>query len=395
MQSHIKLGRVFGIEIGIHSSWFIIAWLITFSLAQRFRSADRDWSAALVWSAALATAILFFVSLLAHELAHSLVARSRKLPVRRITLFALGGVSVIEKEAPDAGSEFLIAIVGPLTSVVLGALMLWSAKALGNPDTGPQTPSIAILYWLGYINLGLGVFNMLPGYPLDGGRVLRAVVWWLTGSMERATMIATRAGQVMAVIFIGLGIYQFFGGAGLNGLWIAFIGWFLLQAASGQYQELELKHALVGVRASDLMSRDCALVPGPTSVQDFVDEFVLRTGRRCFFVTVQDSIAGLITPHEVRALERSLWPFTPVQQIMKPLDQLHVVAPETPAMEALEIMAREDLNQLPVVSDHHVEGMLSRSHILGALRTRRELRDSLRRPGQGATRGLPPKQPMR
>ncbi len=252
-------------------------------------------------------------------------------------------------------------------------------RSAGNPDAGPQKPSIAILYWLGTINLGLGVFNMLPGFPLDGGRVLRALAWWLTGSMERATMIAARAGQVMAVIFIALGIYQFFRGAGLSGLWVAFIGWFLLQAASAPYQELELKHALVGVRASDLMSRDCAQVPGPTSVQDFVDEFLLRTGRRCFFVTVQESIAGLITPHEVRALERSPWPSTPVQQIMKPLDK-HVVAPETAAMEALEMMAREDLNQLPVVSDHHVEGMLSRSNILEALRSRRELKDSLRRP---------------
>jgi len=381
MHTHIKLGRVFGIEIGIHSSWFIIAFLITFSLAAQFRSVDRDWSEVLVWGASLATAILFFVSLLAHELAHSLVARAGKLPVRRITLFALGGVSLIEKDAPDARTEFLIAIVGPLTSLVLGGLILWSAKALGgNPDAGPQRPGMAILYWLGTINLGLGLFNMLPGFPLDGGRVLRAIVWWLTGSMERATRIAARVGQVIAVIFIAFGIYQFFRGAGLSGLWIAFIGWFLLQAAGAQYQELELKHALVGVRTGDLMSRDCAQVPGPTSVQDFVDEFLLRSGRRCFFVTVQGSIAGLITPHEVRALERSLWPLTPIQQIMKPLDKLRVVAPETTAMEALEIMAREDLNQLPVVSDHHVKGLLSRSNILEALRSRRELKDIVRQP---------------
>jgi predicted transcriptional regulator len=259
--------------------------------------------------------------------------------------------------------------------------MLWGVKAFGgNPDARPQTPSIAILYWLGYINLGLGVFNMLPGFPLDGGRVLRALAWWFTGSMERATKIAARTGQVMAVIFIAWGIYQFFHRDGLSGLWTAFIGWFLLQAASAYYREVELKHALVGVRASDLMSRDYTQVPGPTSVQDFVDEFLLHTGRRCFFVTVQGSIAGLITPHEVRALERSLWPQTPVQQIMKPLDKLRVVAPETGAMEALELMAREDLNQLPVVSDHQVEGMLSRSNILEALRSRQEFEHSVRRP---------------
>jgi Zn-dependent protease/CBS domain-containing protein len=379
MGSHIKLGRVFGIEIGIHYSWFIIAWLITFSLAAHFRSVNRDWTSALVWSAAVLTAILFFLSLLAHELSHSLVARAHKLPVRRITLFALGGVSLIEKEAADAKAEFLIAIVGPITSVVIGAAMYWIAKGLGgSPDAGPQTPGVAILYWLGIVNLGLGVFNMLPGFPLDGGRVLRALAWWTTGSMERATRVAARTGQVMAVIFIAIGIYRFFGGAGLGGLWIAFIGWFLLQAAGANYQEVELKSALAGVRAGDLMSRDCAEIPGPTSVQDFVDEFLLRTGRRCFFVTVQGRIAGLITAHDVRPLDRSLWPVTPVQQIMKPLDKVHAIAPETAAMEALELMAREDLNQLPVISDHHVEGMLSRGNILEALRSRRELQGSLK-----------------
>ena len=379
MRSHIKLGRVFGIEIGIHDSWLIIAWLITFSLAARFRVVDPAWGRGIVWSTAVVTAILFFVCLLAHELAHSLVARAHKLPVRGITLFALGGVSTIEKEAADARTEFLIAIVGPLTSVVLGAAMFWSAKAVaGNLDAGSRTPGIAILYWLGTINLGLGVFNMLPGFPLDGGRVLRAIVWWITGSMDRATMIAARTGQGMAVIFIVLGIYQFFNGAGLNGLWIAFIGWFLLQAAGANYQAVELKHALAGVRAGDLMSRECAQVPGTTSVQHFVDEFLLRTGRRCFFVTVRDSIAGLITSHEVRAIDRSLWAVTSVQQIMKPLDKVRAVTPETVAMEALDLMAREDLNQLAVISDHRVEGMLSRSNILEALRSRRELKDSVR-----------------
>ena len=373
MRSHIKLGRVFGIEIGIDYSWFIIAWLIVFSLAGLFKAGNSSWSPALVWGSALITAVLFFVSLLAHELAHSLVARAHGLPVKRITLFALGGVSVIEKEAPDAKTEFLIAIVGPVTSLVLGGAMVLLAWAAGGRlDATGQTPGVAILLWLGVTNIGLGVFNLLPGFPLDGGRVLRALVWWITGSMERATRIAARTGQVIAIIFIGYGIYRFFRGYGLGALWISFIGWFLLQAAGANYQEVELKHALAGMRAGDLMSRDCAEVPGPTSVQDFVDEFLLRTGGRCFFVTVQGRVAGMITSHEVRKLERNLWQVTPVQQIMMPLDKLHAVAPETEAMEALEVMAREDLNQLPVVSDHQVEGMLSRRNILEAIRSRRE-----------------------
>jgi Zn-dependent protease len=374
MRSHLKLGRVFGIEIGIHYSWFIIAWLITFSLVSRFRAVDQDWSPAVVWTTAVLTAILFFLSLLAHELSHSLVARAHKVPVRGITLFALGGVSVIEKEATDAKTEFLIAIVGPITSVVLGGALLWSAKALGGNLTGPQTPVGAVLYWLGTINLTLGLFNMLPAFPLDGGRVFRALVWWITGSMERATMIAARSGQVMAILFIAIGIYQFFGRAELGGLWIAFIGWFLLQAAGANYHEVELKNALAGLRADDLMSRDCVEVPGSTSVQAFVDEFLLHTGRRCFFVTVEDRIAGLITPQDVRTLDRSLWQVTPVKQVMKPLDKVRAITPETAATEALELMAREDLNQLPVISDHRVEGILSRSNILEALRSRREIK---------------------
>jgi Zn-dependent protease/CBS domain-containing protein len=374
MRSHIKLGRVFGIEIDIDYSWFIIAWLITFSLAAQFHTANKSWSPTVIWSAAVLTAVLFFLSLLAHELSHSLVARAHGLPVQRITLFALGGVSVIEKEAPDAKTEFLIAIVGPITSVVIGGLMVLSARALGGRLEGPQSLGITVLFWLGRINITLGAFNMLPGFPLDGGRVLRALLWWVTRSMERATRIAARTGQVIALLFIAAGISAFFGGAGLSGLWIAFIGWFLLQAASANYREVELKHALAGLRAGDLMSRDCVEVPGPTSVQDFVDEFLLRTGRRCFFVTVQGRIAGMITPHQVRALDRNLWPSTPVQQIMQPLDKVRSVTPETEVTEALELMAREDLNQLPVVSDHHVEGMLSRSNILEALRSHRELK---------------------
>src|SRR5579864_2306122 len=212
MRSQIKLGRVFGIQIGLHYSWFIIAFLIAFSLEGQFRATNRDWSPLLVWGVAILTAVLFFLCLLAHELSHSLVAQAHKLPVREITLFALGGVSVIEKESPNAKSEFLIAIVGPLTSLALGGVMLVGARALGG-GAHSSSPGIAILFWLGTINISLGLFNMLPGFPLDGGRVLRAIVWWITGSMERATVIAARVGQAMAVIFIGGGIYEFFRGA--------------------------------------------------------------------------------------------------------------------------------------------------------------------------------------
>ncbi|MFI5103558.1 MAG: CBS domain-containing protein, partial [Terriglobales bacterium] len=211
-------------------------------------------------------------------------------------------------------------------------------------------------------------------FPLDGGRVLRSVIWGATHSMERATRIASRVGQAVAVIFILIGIYEFFHGAGISGLWIAFIGWFLMQAASANYMEVQIKHAMEGLRAGDLMSRDCAHVPGQISVQEFVDEVLLRTGRRCFLVMVQDRLAGLITTHEVRALERASWPMTPVQQIMKPLDQVRVVAPETPVNDVLELMAKEDFNQVPVLANGDLVGMLARADILQALRSRMELK---------------------
>ena len=219
MRSQIKLGRIGGIEIGLHYSWFVIALLIAFSLAAHFRSINPVWSPVSIWAAALITCVLFFVTLLLHELAHSLVARSRGLTVRAITLFALGGVSQIESEAPDAKSEFWIAIVGPLTSFLIGVLCIGLAAALGwTPGREPRTPVPAVLVWLGYINVGLAAFNMIPGYPLDGGRVLRAIAWWITHSMERATRIAATSGQVVAFLITVYGIYRFFVGASFGGL---------------------------------------------------------------------------------------------------------------------------------------------------------------------------------
>jgi Zn-dependent protease len=198
---------------------------------------------------AIATAILFFGSLLLHELAHSLVATSNKLPVKEITLFALGGVSQLEKNPLSAKVEFWMAFVGPLTSAVIGVVCLALARLIGDPSSNPW---MAMLRWLGYINLSLAAFNLLPGYPLDGGRVLRALIWWKTGDADRSTQAAARVGQVVAFGFIALGLFQYFRGAGIGGLWIAFIGWFLLQAARESYVQVGLTHALKGIRVADI-----------------------------------------------------------------------------------------------------------------------------------------------
>jgi predicted transcriptional regulator len=230
-----------------------------------------------------------------------------------------------------------------------------------------------MLVWLGYINIALALFNMLPGFPMDGGRVLRAIIWWITGNAVRATRIATRTGQVVAFGFIVLGLLRFLGGAGFGGLWITFIGWFLLSAARASYAELELRESLRGVRVSEVMTRDCPLVDGHSTLQTFVEDTLLRTGQRCFVVAEDGAIAGLITLHEVKAVDRARWPSTLVSEVMRPLAQLRVVTPETPATEALEMLGQDDINQMPVVAHRQLVGMLSRDHILRYLLTRAEL----------------------
>jgi Zn-dependent protease/CBS domain-containing protein len=377
VKAQVKLGRIAGISIGLHYSWFIIALLIALSLAQHFRDVTPRWSTTVVWAAAVVTVTLFFAALLLHEVAHSLLAKARGLRVRAITLFALGGVSQIESEASDAKSEFWIAIAGPITSVVIGLVVLGTARLAGwLPGAEPTTPVIAVLVWLGYINIMLAAFNMIPGYPLDGGRVLRAVIWWVTGNAERSTRLAAQAGQAVAFILISLGLFRFFVGANFGGLWLAFIGWFLLDASRASYAQVELVAGLRGRRVADIMDRDCPTVEGHLSLQDFVDEYLLRSGRRCFVVVQNDQVAGLITPHEVKIVDRQGWSQTSVQSVMRPLGRLRIVAPDTPALQALELMSREDINQLPVISDGRLEGVFSRAHVLRFLRTHAELHSS-------------------
>jgi Zn-dependent protease/predicted transcriptional regulator len=365
LRSQIKLGRIGGIAIGLHYSWFIIAFLIAFSLAAHFHSVRPGWDQTITWTAAVITAVLFFVTLLLHELAHSILAKSRGLKVREITLFALGGVSQIESEAPDAKSEFWIGIVGPLTSFVIGGICILIARLSGwPPGTEPVNPALAVLLWLGYINIALAGFNMIPGYPLDGGRVLRSVAWWITGSMDRATRIASQIGQVVAFLFILFGLFRFFVGENFGGLWLAFIGWFLLDASRSSYVQVGLVAGLRDRRVADLMERDCATVEGYISLRDFVDEYLLHSASRCFLVSQDHQAVGIITPGEIKKVPRDAWDQTSVQAVMTPLNQLTAVPPDMPALKALELMSKSNLYQLAVVSEGKLQGMFSRDQIL-------------------------------
>ena len=371
----LRLGRIRGIPLALHYSWFIIAALITFSLAGHFRENNPDWSLVLIWSAAALTAVLFFVSLLLHELSHAVVARSRGLPVRSITLFALGGLAHIEKEASSAKTELVVAAVGPIVSFAIGGGCLGVAMALGwSLGADGVGVAAAILGWLGTINIMLAGFNLIPAYPLDGGRILRAILWGIVKDARRATRYAAGVGQAAAGVFIAFGLLQFFAGSGFGGLWLAFIGWFLLTAAQASYAEAAMAEALSDVRVGDVMANDCATVEPQVHVQSLVDEVLLRMGRRCLLVKQDGRLLGLITPQEIRAVDRERWAEVTVGEVMRPLDTVKTVQPATPVSEALSVMAREDVNQLPVVANGRLEGIVTRGHIMQLFQARAELK---------------------
>lgn len=374
MHSNIKLGRISGIEIGLHYSWFIIAALIMLSLGEHFHQVNPNWDTSQIWIAALFTAVLFFVSLLLHELAHSLVAQTRGLKVRAITLFALGGVSQIEDDASDAKTEFWVAIAGPMASLIIGFGCLAIAAGLGwQRSAEPRTGMTAVLVWLGYINIVLAVFNMIPGFPLDGGRVLRSIVWAITKNANGSTRIAARVGEAVAFLFIFGGIWKVFAGAGFGGLWIAFIGWFLMDAAKSSYAQTEIAAAFRGMRVSEVMSRDCVVVNRSMSLQDFVDTYLLKTGQRCFAVEDHGRLVGIITLRDVGVIPRERWGKTTVREAMRPLEELHIITPDTPVLDALKLMAGNDVNQLPVVANGSLQGIFSRSQLTQLLQARSEL----------------------
>jgi Zn-dependent protease len=376
MRPSIRLGRIFGIEIGLHYSWFLIALLIVFTLAGHFHIVNGQWTEGVRWSLAVVTALLFFASILAHELSHAAVARARGIPVRSITLFALGGVANMEKESSDAASEFWMAVAGPFASIVVGLFFLAIARAAGwQPETGtPPSPLWAGFVWLGYINLALALFNMIPGYPLDGGRVLRAIVWGINHDLVRATKIVAIVGQVIATGFIVFGLFRFFYDGAFGGLWLAFIGWFMSDAAAASQSGIKVSAALAHVRAGDVMSRDWLAVDGNINLLNFAEEYLLRTGRRCFIVLQNGRQWGLATVGDLKRIARNRWPFMTIADIAHSLDQMPSVSPETPMSQVVDLMVRNELMQLPVISNRELVGVISRSDVLQLMQTQQELK---------------------
>ena len=366
----IHLMTIRGIRVGVHYSWLIVFFLVTFSLTGQFAVEHPGWSDRERITLAVATSLLFFGCIVLHELAHSVVAQAKGLPVRSITLFVFGGVAQIGREPDRPATEFQIAIAGPIASVLL-AFGFDVVAGLA----GEQALHLGVLAeWLASINFAIAMFNLVPGFPLDGGRIFRAVVWAITGSFAKATRIASRSGQGVGFALIIGGTAIAFTGNWINGLWIAFIGWFLLDAAQQSGLQVTVRSALSGLLAQDVMTRECPTVSGQLSLAELVEEYILKTGQRCFVIVDDGRLEGLITLHQVKTIPRGRWEHTSLSSAMTPLARLHVVAPETPILEVLGIMEAGDVNQVPVVTGNRFLGMISRDHMLGVLYARMELK---------------------
>jgi Zn-dependent protease len=370
MRRHtISLGRLFGIPLELDYSWFLIFALMSWTLAVSYFPAEfANWPTSEYWLVGAVTALMLFVSVVLHELGHSVVAKRYRIAVRRITLFVFGGVSDIASEPPSAGAEFWIAIAGPIVSLALAGFF-----ALLQPGVSAAQPLLALVRYLAYINAVLAIFNLIPGFPLDGGRVFRAVVWAATKNLRRATIIAANVGRFIAFAFILFGVWQVLGGNLAGGLWIAFIGWFLESAAVSQIQQQTLSRLLQGHRVREAMDSKYPSVDGDETLQQLVDERILSGGGRSFVVQNGGEPIGFLTIHQVRDVPREHWGSTRARESMLPLSALHTIKPDEDMMEAMKAMDSDGVNQLPVMRDGRMVGLLSRESIITYLRNAQEL----------------------
>jgi Zn-dependent protease len=360
---------VAGIPIELHPSWFFVFALVTWSLAAgHFPSASPGWTPLAYWLVGAATGLLFFASVLVHELGHSLVALRAGIPIRGITLFIFGGVARIAREPSSPGVELRVAAAGPLTSFLLGGLCL-----LGRPLATGMPMLEAPMAWLGRINLMVALFNLIPGFPLDGGRMLRALVWLWTGDLARATQAASWSGQAFALALMGLGVLSALGGDPLGGVWMIFIGWFLHGAAAATQAQSSLAELLRGVTVTQAMVAQCPGVRGSEPLSRLVEEQVLGHGQRCFFIVEDGRLEGLLTLQEVKAVPRERWAEVPAAEVMIPTARLVTVGPGDDLLAALTRMDDARVSQLPVVQDGALRGMLGREEILHYVRVRAEL----------------------
>ena len=381
MGSSIKLFRIFGIDIGIHWSWVFILVIVTWTFATGFLADNYpQWSDAQRWSAGALIAGVFFLSILAHELSHAIVSNRNGLPVSSITLFVFGGVSNLTREPDTAGLEFKIAVVGPLTSLLLGGLFGAAWLALRSTNAGIAD----ICGYLGFINASLAVFNMLPGFPLDGGRVFRSAVWARNHNRLRATRTAARAGEWIAYGIMAIGVAESVFLSPFSGIWFLLIGFFLKNAAASSYTQLVVETTLDGISVRDVMRTSFDAVAPDVNVEELVHDYVLRKNARCFAVIAAGDFAGLVTLTDVRKLPREAWATTSVYRAMTPATRLHTVAPSDGITRVLQLMAQNDVNQLPVVDRRELVGMLDRADVMRFIQLHRDLDERMDDRSDGA-----------
>ncbi|HOG48217.1 MAG TPA: site-2 protease family protein [Anaerolineae bacterium] len=361
------IGRIAGIRIRVDWTWSIIFILITVSLAVGYYPiVFPGLSTAVYWGLGVISSLLLFASVLGHELAHSLVASRQGLPVDSITLFVFGGVSQIEEEPRTAGDEFRMAVVGPATSLVLGGIFYGAFLAI-RPASGAAA---AVAQYMGIINIALGAFNLLPGFPLDGGRVLRAILWGASGDLRRSTRIASLVGQGFAFLLIFVGIALLFSGNFIAGIWLAFIGWFLNNAAVASYRELIVRQTLEGVQVRRLMTTDIDRIPEGLTIEQVIDQHILSGRQHAYPVTRDGELVGLICLHDIRQVPREGRTTTTVAQAMTPYERLRTIGPTDDLAKAISELGRGGYEQLPVIdAPHHLAGLLRRRDVIGYLHT--------------------------
>ena len=375
----VRIARLFGIDINIHFSWILIFFLVVLNLADSFPQQFPQWSNQKGLVVASITAFLFFGSVLGHELAHSLVARRFQMSVSSITLFLLGGVANLRKEPPSAQAEFFMAVAGPATSVVIGVVGL-AVAFLIDPRALPNAEAIqAVAAYLGTVNLYLAAFNMIPGFPLDGGRVLRSAIWGISGDRTRATTIAARGGQVVAVAFGAFVFYEVIILRDASGLWLGLIAYFLWNAASSSLQQERIATVVGGAKVGPLMTTDFKSTPPGVMVGQVIRDLVLPMNLRAIPVVSGDRFIGLVAIGDLRKVDQARWVETLVEQVMTPASDLPTVSPDDPLGTALERFSATELPLLPVTKDGRLVGILYRESVIGYVRMQEMLRVEGRR----------------
>ncbi len=370
MRTSWRILRLFDIDIKIDSSWLLIAGIVTWALASRyFPEQYPNWSFGQYWLVGAITSLLLFLSILAHELAHSLVARRKGETVRSITLFVFGGVAEIADEPDTPAKEFVISLAGPVSSLVIAFIFMVVERTIGEASES----FAASAKYLAYINLFLAIFNLIPGFPLDGGRVLRAVIWKVTGNLKRATRIASTTGQIFAYLLIIFGISQMLAGLFFNGLWIALIGWFIHNAASRGYQQVLLKEMLMGVRVRDLMNENFVRIRPDLSVRELIENHILKEKERVFLVTDNGQLKGIVCLEDIKSVPPENRETTSVREIMTERDRLMAVSPEDDGNAVLAKLSSGQVHQVPVMEGEQLRGVVCRNDILDFLHLRSEL----------------------